>query len=288
MGDAAEAARVNRAHKLSAIFARMEAPDRPRREAAFEDLLKFLPANDNVESDGHPSASFLTQNTDEANLVRGALIRLLITENNPRRVQPSGLAKPTTETQESDANAEGSEDEYYPELIGIVADFDDERAIPALVGAIATGGMAERGLLKYGEKALGPVLNQLNSPDPLMRSEALSMSVTLLLRQNDAPSHAKILALIGSALQDQEFVSRMAAIQNIERLDDADRVSFVPRLKELAEHDPVILPGKPDDGGDGGKFYPLRQNARRSLRMIANHERPQVDKGLSSDQVSPH
>ena len=83
IGDAAEAARVNRAHKLSAIFARMEAPDRPRREAAFEDLLKFLPANDNVESEGLPSASFLTQNTDEAKLVRGALIRLLSTENNP-------------------------------------------------------------------------------------------------------------------------------------------------------------------------------------------------------------
>ena len=61
----------------------MEAPDRPRREAAFEDLLKFLPANDNVESEGLPSASFLTQNTDEAKLVRGALIRLLSTENNP-------------------------------------------------------------------------------------------------------------------------------------------------------------------------------------------------------------
>src|SRR6266700_2966445 len=222
--DAADAARTNRAHKLSAIFARMEAPDRPRREAAFEDLLKFLPSNDNVESDGQPSASFLTQNTDEAKLVRGALIRLLITENNPRRVEPSGLAKPTTETQGSDANAEGSEDEYYPELIGIVADFDDERAIPALLGAADTGGMATRGVARYGKKALGQVLEQATGPDPSLASGALFIIRDMLEFRlvSDPDSLLKIRNTLGSALARREFQVRESSVWAIEYLSDRE------------------------------------------------------------------
>lgn len=80
--DVAETARQNRAHELSTILARMESPDRQSRETAFNDLLNFLPANDspNGNAGAQPQAYFLSRNTDEAKLVRGALIHLLSTE----------------------------------------------------------------------------------------------------------------------------------------------------------------------------------------------------------------
>jgi hypothetical protein len=58
------------------------------------------------------------------------------------------------------------------------------------------------------------------------------------------------------------------------------REEFIPELKELAAHDPAKLPGKADDGGDGEEFYPVRFDARRLLRKIANHEPPAIDKGI--------
>lgn len=54
----------------------------------------------------------------------------------------------------------------------------------------------------------------------------------------------------------------------------------MPELERLARTDPVKFPGKPDDAGDGGQFYPLRQDARKLSRKIANHQRPVVDQGV--------
>lgn len=110
-----------------------------------------------------------------------------------------------------------------------------------------------------------------------MRSEALSFGVTMLLKESDAAARARIGELIQSGLQDHEFVVRMAAIRSIERLDD--RESYVPTLDDLSEHDPVNIPesGIADD-------YPVRQEAKRALRMIANHEWPHKGAGLSGGQ----
>ncbi len=140
--------------------------------------------------------------------------------------------------------------------------------------------MATGALMKYGRKALDPVLEQLNNPDPLMRSEALSVGVTMLLKESDAAARAQINELIQSGLQDHEFVVRMAAVHSVERI--YDRESFVSTLLDLAEHDPLNIPesGITDD-------YPVRQEAKRALHMIANHEWPRKDGGLSGDQTSP-
>lgn len=169
-----------------------------------------------------------------------------------------------------------------------MADFDDERAIPALLGAADTGGMATRGVARYGTKALGRVLEQVKGQDPHLASGALFVIRDMLEFRlvSDSDSLLQIRNALRSALARQDFEVRDSAVSIIEYLQD--REEFVPALNEIAEHDPVTLPGKPDDGGDGGKFYPLRQNARRLLRRIANHEWPSVDKGLSTDMVSPH
>jgi hypothetical protein len=57
-----------------------------------------------------------------------------------------------------------------------VSSLNDDRAIPALVGAMTTGGMAQRGVLKYGDKALTSVMEQLKSSDALVRASALGMA----------------------------------------------------------------------------------------------------------------
>jgi hypothetical protein len=295
--EVADAARAYRAHKLSAILARMESSDRPGRQAAFEDLLNFLPTygKQPAQADGQSSA-FLSQNTDEAKLVRGALIRLLITENNRTRSitehnrarsQTAVATKLTTEALESDVETEATEDEYYPELIGIVADFNDDRAIPALLGAASTGGMATVGVARYGKKALDQVLQQAAGQDPHLASGALWVIRDMVEFRlvNDPDSLLRMTSALRSALTRPDFELRDSALWIIGYLPDRDE--FVPALNEIAEHDPITLPGKPDDGGDGRKFYPLRQNARKLLRMIANHEWTPVDQGLSSDQVSP-
>ena len=105
--------------------------------------------------------------------------------------------------------------------------------------------------------------------DPMVRSESLAMAVTLLLRQNDPASHAKVIELIQSGVQDKEFLLRIAAIQAIERIDD--RASFVSDLTELAEHDSFEIPGQAEGGGGD---YPVRREAKRVLQKIAAQGRP--------------
>lgn len=227
----AKAAHEQKARKVSAAITQMQSPDRSVRQAGLEDLWKII-FQESGDSSGLADGlnRFFIRNPQLAEAVRLGLIQSLAAEN--RRIwdlKSSARSSATTPTPEPDtAEVEGAEDEYYPTVIGLVAALDDERTIPALVGAIPTGGIATGGLLKYGRKALEPVLEQLHNPDPLMRSEALSFGVTTLLKESDAAARARIGELIQSGLQDHEFVVRMAAVQSIERLDD--RESYVPSL----------------------------------------------------------
>jgi len=75
------------------------------------------------------------------------------------------------------------------------------------------GGMAKRGLLKYGAKALGPVLEQLNNPDPFVRSAALRRGIHIL--RNVPASHLRIEDIIRSSLKDSDLVVRSSAVQEI-------------------------------------------------------------------------
>jgi hypothetical protein len=204
------------------------------------------------------------QDPSEADRLKVGLIHLVTLENAEVRKR-KGLTE--------------EHSEYYAGLVGAVAALGDERAIPSLVGAITTGGMATRALAKFGDKALDQVLSQLRSPDDEVRSSVLFTIRDLLeMRIAIAPAwHGRITDAIRSSLDDPAFLVRGSAIAAIEYLDN--REEFVPALQKLAQTDPVKLPGKPDDGGDGGQFYPLRQDARKLLRKIANREAPPVDQG---------
>ena len=231
--------------KVSRALAGMNSDRWDQREAAFNSL----PALDKVSK----------EDPTDSESVKTGIINLLGTEN--------AEVKKGTRLSEEYTN-------YYGEVIGAVSDLNDERAIPALVGAITTGSMATRALARFGDKSLDRVLTQLDSPDRLVRASVIE-TVRNILEMHIAltpASQARIRDAIRSSLNDREFVVRGSAIDATEYLDN--REEFIPELEKISQSDPVKLPGKSDDGGDGGQFYPLREQARKLLRKITNHEPP--------------
>ena len=250
--------------RLADILARMENRDLHTHLSAFNDLINYVssewPKGSKPSGPSDTLSNFLTKHPDRADQVKLGLIHLLTDENR---------SFIETKNPPPDSHDEDDIGEYYAELVDTVSSLDDERAIPALAGAMTTGGMAQTGIFKYGDKALGPVLEQLKSSDALVRASALDMGIALLEKRSDPASNSQIRNLIRLYLKDPGSVVRRTAVLQIDCLDD--RQNFVPVLKEIAQTDPLKLPGKAFDGGDGNEFYPVRYDARRVLGDIQNH-----------------
>lgn len=251
--------------QLSGILARLKDQDLHAHLSAFYDLLNYASSEGahGVQPRGPSDAlnSFLARHPDKADQVKLSLIELLKEETH---------SFIETKTPLADSHDEDDVGEYYAELVDVVSSLNDERAVPALVGAMTTGGMAQRGILKYGDKALQPVLEELKSSDALARASALGMATAILEEKNDPAAHALVLNLLRSSLKDPGPVVRRHAVRQIDCLPE--RQDFVPLLEEIARTDPDKLPGRAFDGGDGGQFYPVRADARRALRHIQNNQ----------------
>lgn len=251
--------------QLPNILARMKDQDLHTNIAAFHDLLTYAsaesPHSTKPKGPSETLNDFLVGHPENADQVKLSLIQLLTEENHS-----------FIETKNPPPDSDASDDvgEYYAELVDTVSSLNDDRAIPALVGAMTTGGMAQRGVLKYGDKALTSVMEQLKSSDALVRASALGMTTGILEQKKDAASHALVISLIQSSLKDPGAVVRSQAVQEIDCLDE--RKDFISILQEIAKTDPLRLPGKALDGGDGGQFYPVRADARQVLRHIKNNE----------------
>jgi len=241
---------------LSDAPARMQSADLHIQEAAFDDLMAGMTSEVHSQPLSRPADilnAFFARHPDQADRVKVGLIHMLTTEN-----ASFTNTAPTSEAYtEQDMN-------YYARVIEAVASLNDERAIPPLVGAMTTGGMATRGLLKYGDKALGPVLDELKNPDALMRASALETGISILWTRTDVNSQDRIRQLIQTSLRDPATAVRSQAIMEIDCL--TDRKDFEPTLQEIAKTDPTKFPGRAIDGGDGDEFYPVRYAARRALR----------------------
>jgi len=249
-------------NRMPGVLNRMESNQLAERESALSDLCK-LARNESGQAQGTDCAvalsGLLKQHPEQVEATTVALIKSLTADNG---VFMDENTAPGTYTE--------ADSEHYATLIDIVASLNDERSIPSLVGAITTGGLAEQGLMKFGRKALDPLLIQLRtSASPMVRSESLATAVTILLRGNDAESHSRVFQLIQSGLQDKEFLVRIAAIQSIERLEDGS--SFIPELRLLAEHDPLKIEGHGEGGTDE---YPVRREADRALQKIMKKGQP--------------
>jgi HEAT repeat protein len=247
--------------KVSVILDRMNRSELHTREAAFQDMMALVHEGQKqpTEPDNASAlARFFKQHPEQADGVKVGLIQLLKADN----ADFVENAAPGTYTENDMA--------HYAEVINVVSSLNDERAIPVLVNAMATGGMAEQAIFQYGDKALAPVLDQLKSSDPLVQSQALRMSFALLTKRGDPSAEAQIRELIFSYVKAPSGATRRIAIQEIGCLDD--RQNFVPLLTEIAKTDPQKLTGRALDGGDGNEFYPVRYDARRVLRSIQNNK----------------
>jgi hypothetical protein len=263
------AQQTNNYPPVSRVLDGMKSSNRMEREKAFGEAGELL------QSD--------TTKSQDADRLQLAIIELLVRENR-RDIKAKVGAKESPRA--DDAGEE--ESDYYSGLIGFVADLNDARAIPALLGAANTGGMATRGVARFGKRALDPTLIQVKSENADLAEGAVWVIRDMLEYRlvTDPESLRRITGALRSALRSSEFGMRLSAMGAIEYLDD--REEFVPLLKDVAEHDPVKLAGqRPDDGGDNGEFYPGRFHARQLLRKIANHEYPPIDRGLSPSEYEP-
>jgi hypothetical protein len=254
---------------VSAILQRMSSSKMDEREKAFDEASKLL-------------ASEKTAPRDVERLRLG-VIQSLTAENSRNNISDMEMAKLAAAASCGNGtdNCEGDEEEdaedpstvYMHRLIATVAGFNDERAIPALAGAMGWDDNVTRALLAFGDKALAPVIDQLKGRNSFRRMSALDMAVALLEARNDAASQIRIRDLIRSSLNDPLPHVRTHVVRQIVDCRK-DRQDFVPLLREIAKTDPFILPadGPADDGGDGDKFYPVRFDARRVLRHIQNNE----------------
>jgi hypothetical protein len=253
---------------VSAILQTMSSSKMDEREKAFDEASKLLASGNTAPH--------------EFERLRLGVIQLLTAENARNNISDMEMAKLAAAASCGNGtdNCEGDEEEdvedpstvYMHKLIATVAGFNDERAIPALAGAVGWGDNVTRVLLAFGDKALGPVIDQLNGRNSSRRMAALDMAIALLEARDDAASHIRIGELIRSSLNDPWPLVRTHVVREIDCRKD--RRDFVPLLQEVAKTDPFILPadGPADDGGDGGKFYPVRADARRALRHIQNNE----------------
>jgi hypothetical protein len=246
VGHAQEARSVD-ASRLSETLLHLRNGDQDAKETAFDELMEEI-ASENLSEPTYITedalARFLSNHPDQADDVKLGLIQLLVQEND------------------------SPDEDHYPLVIDAVASLNDERTIPALVGAMTTGGMAQSGLIKYGSRALEPIFEQLKGPNALMRASALGTAVTILKR-GDASSRRQVKGLLQSSLRDSESVVRAEAILLIECLPE--RRDYMPSMEKLSTTDPTRYPGKSDDGVDGDWYYPVRVQARRVLRAIQNN-----------------
>jgi len=253
---------------VSSVLDRMKSATWTERQKAFEEATELAASGKQTPYDA-----------DQLHL---GIIELLIKENNgglkePNNKTPQG--SPNTASTESSADENYGEgygedkSEYYAGLIGFVAGLSDERAIPALLGAANTGGMATRGVARFGKKALDPTLAQVKNPDPDLAEGALWVIREMLKMRtvSDPGSHLRIKDTLKSALASPDHDVRETAILVIEYLDD--REEFVPMLQDIAEYDPYKSPYNLGNGGNGEQ-YVVRRAARLLLRKIANHEQP--------------
>ena len=248
--------------QISSILARMNDHDLRKREAAFDDMMALIrDGKKGAGESGHSAAldTFFKRHPEQADRVKLGLIKLLKADNSDFQDEST---PPGTYTEE--------DTEHYAELVNAVSSLRDERAIPALVGAMATGGIAQQAIFQYGDKALAPVLEQLKSSDPLAQASALRMSFALLAKRGDSAAQAQTRELILAYVKAPSEPSRRIAVQEIDCLDD--RQNFVQLLTEISKTDPEKRPGKALDGEDSDGFYPVRADARRVLRHIQNNK----------------
>jgi HEAT repeat protein len=234
------------------------------RSEAF-DRLYWIGESDGADLAG-PVKKVLANYPELADRIKLGLIRLLESENAEMERFKVRFEK-TGQLIGRDYNSD-----YYGNVIAAVVALKDVRSMIALLGAITTGGMAERTLAEFAPLSLDPVLAKTQDPDPVVRFSALEVLESMLEPANydkvKTPVYrSKIKDAFVRAASDGNPVVRKVAARGLGALGDPD---VIPLLKDLAEHDPEFLPHQAEGGKD---LYFVRLEAKRALDRIDSKER---------------
>lgn len=175
----------------------------------------------------------------DSDVLKLGIIQLLIAEDARANVPDDEALKESARKTSGKHQAEVEGEEYYPSLINFVVDMNDERAIPTLLGAMPYASDATGALMRFGDKAVGPIVGQLKSRNALLRASALEMAITMEGR-NESVTPARIREMLRSALPDPVSSVRSHAVNEVACLDD--RQDFIPILEKLAR--PIPCTGK--------------------------------------------
>jgi hypothetical protein len=236
------------------------------RHQAYEDVLQAV--SDIVTSDLQLDserlrdgllAVFFRKYPAQGSRVRMAIIRELIAENAERvagvKAFMQGSGPPDVDESASDE---------YSSLVQMVASFNDQRAIQALIGAMDTGSIASDAIVKYGAKALGPVLARVNDGDYGLRWIAIHIAVQILQNENNPSSREQTVKLLNRAIADSNSFVRMNAVDEIGKMPANDQRRFVAALQQIAQQDPFTV-----QDVNGVVHYTVRLHAKKILDQLA-------------------
>jgi len=119
----------------------------------------------------------LAKKPEVAETRKALLIELLENENKIVRSyrHPSLQSKEGRELTDTEGYSN-----YLGDLIWAVSSLHDVRSMKALLGVLASGGMATRTVISFGKVAVNPVLKKMQDPDSLIRAIAVQMLPQML------------------------------------------------------------------------------------------------------------
>ncbi len=225
-----------------------------QREGGFRRLIGSGPSTVPEANVGRRVWNLIEQHPEQATEIRRILAELLEIEN--------AFARKNVVAKQEGPEAAERYSAYYGDLIEAVACLDDPVAINALAGAIHSGGIAMRALIKFGREAIPAVDRMWADSDPSIRHGALLVYAGILKKgtvNKLSNEYSDIRRKGFDGATDKDALVRMGALRVLNELGDSSSVELI---KAIAERDPARLPGK----GEGGKdLYPVRNLASRLL-----------------------
>ncbi len=201
-----------------------------------------------------PLHNLLRKVPHQADQIKVALIQLLEKEN----LKVESHAKAGTHFGEDYSN-------YYGDVISAVSSLNDIRSMNAMLGAMTTGGMAERALASFAPVSIGPVIEKLHDRNLEVRLAALYVLIEMVKPEYSLkvqPYRSKIKGIFLRAVKDPNPNVRDDGVIGLGILGDVD---VIPILEDMAKHDPAFLPG---EGEGGTNLYFVRHGARLALAQL--------------------
>lgn len=220
------------------------------RQEAFYTLLRH---GTSIGEPDAPSAVLrvLGERRGRADEITRALITTLELENQAAKVYTIQQKLPQGKLQHPQQN-------YYMELVSVIAAIGDVRSVNALAETITSGPLVINTLARMGSPALDAVLAKAGNTDDDIRTAAITVLATMVIPGNRlAVRHAdvrRIQEVLLEAVKDKIPAIRIRAVEGIGRFKNPDHYAL---LQRVANRDPYR---------DTRGRYPVREAAQMVIQ----------------------